>query len=49
MTDGDKQQRERFIKKAKELECDEDEGNFRDILKRVVKPKDGKGKRSKKA
>jgi hypothetical protein len=38
MTDGDKAQRERFIKKARELGCDEDEAHFRDALKQIVKP-----------
>ena len=33
-------QRDRFIEKAHELECDEDEGRFNETLKRVA-PKKG--------
>ena len=32
-----KPQRDRFIEKARELGCDEDEGRFNETLKRVAK------------
>ena len=38
-----KPQRDRFIEKARELGCDEDEGRFNETLKRIVpkEPDDG--------
>lgn len=44
-----KPQRDRFIEKARELECDEDEDRFNKTLKRIVPAKtekDGKPKGS---
>ena len=35
----DKNQRRKFIKKARELECDEDEAAFDEKLKRLAKSK----------
>ena len=35
--DAPKPQRDRFIEKARELGCDEDEGRFNATLKRVAK------------
>lgn len=43
-----KSQQERFIEKARELGCDEDETAFRDKLRRIAKappPKDHKPKK----
>ena len=39
-TKNQKPQRDRFIKAARELECDEDEGRFNETLKRIVPKKD---------
>ena len=35
----DEAQRQKFIKKARELECDEDEAVFEETLKQVAKTK----------
>lgn len=35
----DKAQRQRFIEKARELECDEDEERFNATLRRIVTPR----------
>ena len=42
MTKPDKPQRDRFIEKARELGCDEDEGRFNETLKRIA-PKVAEG------
>ena len=36
MVKDDRSQRDRFIEKARELECDEDEDRFSEILKRIA-------------
>ena len=36
---SDPEQRKRFIEKARELECDEDEGRFNENLRRIVTPR----------
>ena len=37
-------QHDRFIEKAREIECDEDEGRFNETLKRIA-PKRDEGKK----
>lgn len=34
------EQKRRFIEKARELECDEDEGRFNETLRRITPKKD---------
>ena len=40
MTERDKPQRDRFIEKARELGCDEDETRFNETLKQIAPKKD---------
>ena len=51
MAKNEKPQRDRFIEKARELGCDEDEGRFNETLKQVVtaEPKPDKGLQKKSA
>jgi len=38
MSDKEKSQRDKFIDKARELECDEDEAAFEEKLRRIARP-----------